>query len=130
MCGDYMKKKIEKTAKFDYRPLGKAMRDARTSLGWTQEETAEKLHIQPNYYQRIEAGTENHHPSLDLLYKAARLFGISIDQYFFPEQKPVTSSSRRRLETLLDEMDEYELVYMESNARALLHLREERKKGD
>ena len=104
------------------------MRDARVNLGWTQEETAEKLHIQPNYYQRIEAGTENHHPSLDLLHKAARLFGISVDQYFFPERKPEIPSTRRRLDILLDDMDESELVYMETSARALLHMREEQKK--
>jgi len=39
------------------------------------------------------------------------------------------SSKRRRLDSLLDQMDELELTTMESNATALLRLRHEREKA-
>ncbi len=41
---------------FDFRPFGKAMRNARKDEGWTQGEAAERLGIEQPYYQRLEAG--------------------------------------------------------------------------
>lgn len=123
-------KKKQPQPRFDFQPLATAMRDARKSEGWTQDQAAEKLGVQQKYYQRIETSDTSHHPSLDLFYKAVRLFHISVDQYFFPNRKPVISTARRRLNALLDTMDEHELSFMESNARALLHLREARKNNE
>ena len=114
-------------SKFDFGPLATAMRNARKSEGWTEDKAAEKLGVQQKYYQRIETSGTDHHPSLDLFYKAVRLFHISVDEYFLSSRKPTASSNRRRLDALLDTMDEHELSCMESNARALLRLRETRK---
>lgn len=112
--------------KFNFQPLATAMRNARVSEGWTQDKAAEKLGVQQKYYQRIETSSTDHHPSLDLFYKAVRLFHISVDEYFLTSRKPAISTDRRRLDALLDTMDEDELSFMESNARALLRLREAR----
>lgn len=128
--GDKMKKARPKKERFSYKPLADAMRDARTNEGWSQEQAAEKLGVSQKYYQRIEANMENIHPSLQLLYDLVHLFHISVDEYFFKKRKTTVSSKRRRLDSLIDQMDEAELAYMESNASALLRLRQERKKQD
>lgn len=127
--GDEMKKEKPAKKRFVYKPIATAMRNARLSEGWTQEATAEKLGIAQKYYQRIEANTENEHPSLQLFYDIVHLFQISVDEFFFAKRKHIKSSKRRRLDSLLDLMDEPELTVMESNATALLRLRQEQEKG-
>lgn len=98
------------------------MRTARLSEGWTQEEAAEKLSVEQPYYQRLERYGQ--HPGLQLFYKITRLFQISVDEYFFPNTKPAKTSGRRRLDTLLDKLEDKELQVLESTARALLRARE------
>lgn len=117
----YLKKKLNED-KFDFHPIGSAMRTARLSEGWTQEEAAEKLSVEQPYYQRLERYGQ--HPGLQLFYKITRLFQISVDEYFFPNTKPTKTSGRRRLDTLLDKLEDKELQVLESTARALLRARE------
>lgn len=41
-----MRKRNESGNKLDFKPIGRAMREARLCEGWTQEEAAEKLGIE------------------------------------------------------------------------------------
>ena len=104
---------------FDFRPFGKAMRTARKDEGWTQGEAAERLGIEQPYYQRLEAGY-GQKPGLALFYRIIRLYQISVDEYFFPNVAPEKSTTYRRIEALLDKMDDDELIVIEGIARLLL----------
>lgn len=116
-----LKKKLSED-KFDFHPIGKAMRAARQNEGWTQEEAAERLSVEQPYYQRLEKYGQ--HPGLHLFYKIVRLYQISVDEFFFPSVKPAKSSSRRSVDALLDKLEDKELLLIESTARALLRMRE------
>ena len=120
-----MRKRIDPNDMLDFRPIGKAMREARLNEKWTQEEAAEKLGIEQPYYQRIERYGQ--HPGINLFYKIVQLFQISVDEYFFPHVKPTKSTSRRRLETLLDKLEDSELPVVESTVKGLLRMRENNK---
>lgn len=121
-----MRKRNDSGNKLDFKPIGKAMREARLCEGWTQEEAAEKLGIEQPYYQRLERNGQ--YPSIEVFYKIVRLFQLSVDEFFFPDVKPVKSGRRRRLDALLGRLEEDELLVLESTIKGLLRMREERKK--
>lgn len=121
-----MRKRNTSGDKPDFRLIGRAMRDARLCEGWTQDEVAEKLGIEQPYYQRLESS--GRYPSVELFYKIVRLFQLSVDEFFFPDVKPVKSGRRRRLDALLGRLEEDELLVVESTIKGLLRMREERKK--
>lgn len=120
-----MRKRNKAGEKPDFKPIGRAMREARLCEGWTQEEAAEKLGIEQPYYQRLE--TTGQYPSVELLYKIARLFQLSVDECFFPDLRPARSGRRRRLDAMLDRLEENELLVVESTIKGLLRMREENK---
>ena len=118
-------RKKERDNSFDFRPFGKAMRLARNDEGWTQDEVAEKLGIEQPYYQRLEAGY-GQRPALPLFYRIVRLYQISVDEYFFPNITPAKSTRWRRLDTLLDKLEDDELTILEGVAKLLLRRRKEK----
>jgi len=117
-----MKKKRTAGDRFDFRPIGAAMRNSRTDEGWTQEEAAERLEIEPPHYQRLEKN--GRYPSFDLFVKIVRLYQLSVDEFFLPHIRPSRSTARRRLDTLLDKLEDNELSVVESTAKALIRMRE------
>lgn len=120
-----MRKRNTSGEKPDFKPIGKAMREVRLCEGWTQEEAAEKLGIEQPYYQRLE--TTRQYPSVELFYKIVRLFQLSVDECFFPDVRPAKSGRRRRLDAMLDRLEENELLVVESTIKGLLRMREENK---
>jgi len=117
-----MRKRTDPGKHLDFKPIGKAMRDARLSENWTQEETAEKLGIEQPYYQRLEKYGQ--HPGLDLFYNIVRLFQLSVDEFFFPNVNPAKSGRRRRLDSMLDRLEDGELLVVEGTIKGLLRMRE------
>ena len=93
-----MRKRNESGNKLDFKPIGRAMREARLCEGWTQEEAAEKLGIEQPYYQRLERSGQ--YPSIEVFYKIVRLFQLSVDELFFPNIKPAKSGRRKRPEAM------------------------------
>lgn len=82
--------------------------------------------IEQPYYQRLEIS--GRYLSVELFYKMVRLFHLSVDEFFFPDIKPVKSRRHRRLDALLGRLEEDELLVVESTIKGLLRMREERKK--
>lgn len=121
-----MRKRNRSGNKLDFKPIGRAMREARLCEGWTQEQAAEKLGIEQPYYQRLERSGQC--PSIEVFYKIVRLFQLSVDECFFPDVRPARSGRRRRLDTMLDRLEEDELLVVESTIKGLLRMREERQK--
>lgn len=56
----------------------------RAERNWSQADLAEKLNVSRQTVNAIETG--KYDPSLPLAFKIARLFGIKIEEIFFPDQ--------------------------------------------
>jgi len=60
------------------------IKELRASFGWTQEQLAEKLGVSRQTIISIENGRYN--PSLELAYKIAESFQLSIEEVFIFEK--------------------------------------------
>lgn len=102
---------------FDFYPLGQAIKDGRNKQKTTREALAEKLGINDRYLAQIE--NEGVNPGFELFYTLITMFGISVDQYFYPNRAPAKNTRRRQIEQLMDGFDEADLVVMESTANGI-----------
>ena len=106
-----------KTEQFNFRPLGQAIKDARTGKGWTRDDLAGMLGISPRYLVDIE--NEGQHPSLQVLYMLVTLFDISVDQFIFPTKGIKRNTQRRQLDRLLDDMGRSGITIMTATAKGI-----------
>ena len=60
------------------------IKELRTSFGWTQEQLSKKLGVSRQTIISIENG--RYRPSLELAYKIAKLFQLSIEEVFLFEK--------------------------------------------
>ncbi|AHN23097.1 helix-turn-helix transcriptional regulator [Lysinibacillus sphaericus] len=60
------------------------IKELRASFGWTQEQLSEKLGVSRQTIISIENGRYN--PSLELAYKIAKSFQLSIEEVFIFEE--------------------------------------------
>ncbi|WP_370771516.1 helix-turn-helix domain-containing protein [[Ruminococcus] torques] len=102
---------------FDFTPIGQAIKKARNTEHMTRESLAELLDYSVRHVQSIE--NDGQFPSIQLLFFLARRFHISLDQFLFPEEKTVKSSTRRQVDALLNELDDKELSVIEATVRSL-----------
>ena len=102
---------------FDFRAFGQAIKKARNDRKLTREQVGGMLGISPRYLVDIE--NEGQHPSLQVLFELIKLLDISADQYFFPNTTANKTTSRRQLDSMLDNMDEKDLFIMTGTAKAI-----------
>lgn len=107
----------EMERRFDFHLLGLAIKNAREKKGWTQAYLAELVDRTDRTIMSIE--NKGQHPSLNTFYRIVTLLGISVDQYFYEDSGEKASPRRKRLDVMLDTMDEQELIVMESTAEGL-----------
>lgn len=107
---------------YDFKALGKAIKDARIAAEMTREQLGNKLNLAPRYIVSIE--NEGQHPSLQVLYELVTLFNISVDQFFF-DKKPERSTLRRQVDGLIDSISESDLPIIEATARGIIETRTE-----
>lgn len=107
---------------FDFTPIGLEIKNARETQKITREKLAEILDISPRHLQAIEL--EGKHPSLGLLAYIATIFDMPIDQYIFTEKADAKSAMRKRLDILLDKLDDRDLSILEATAAALCKAKE------
>jgi len=107
---------------YDFRAFGQAIKEARKNQGLTREEAAGIIHIDPRYLTNIE--NKGQHPSLQIFYKLITLFNISVDQFFYPNDKPMKSTKRKQLDSLLDNLDEKDLIIIEATANGITQSKE------
>ena len=88
----------------------------------TREELAFKVDKSVRHITSIE--NEGQMPSLDLLLQLVTMFDISLDQYIFPVKSPLISTQRRRVDSLLERLDDRELAVIEATARSLCELKD------
>ena len=107
---------------FDFTPIGLEIKNARENQKITREKLAETLDISPRHLQAIEL--EGKHPSLGLLIYIATIFDMPIDQYIFTEKADAKSVMRKRLDILLDKLNDRDLSILEATATALCKAKE------
>lgn len=65
------------------RSLKNRLRELRAERSWSQADLAERLEVSRQAVNAIE--TEKHDPSLPLAFRIARLFNLTIEEIFMPE---------------------------------------------
>ena len=107
---------------FDFTPIGQAIKQAREAKGMTREDLSEIIDYVPRHIQAIE--NEGQVPSVELLVQLATMFDISIDEHIFKDKQTAASSIRRRVNTLLDGLNDKELIVIEGTAKGLHKMKE------
>lgn len=113
--------KTEKT-KFDFSPLGQAIKSARKEKDISRNQLADKLNIAPRYIASIE--NTGQHPSLQVFYELVTLLDVSVDQFFFPNKPNTKTTERLQIESLLNCMDNKDLLIMLATANGILKAKE------
>ena len=107
---------------FDFMPIGQAIKKARTAKGMTREQLARIVDYDPRHLQAIE--NEGQKPSLELFIQLVTMFGVSVDEYIFPDNEVKKSSVRRRLDAELDKLNDKELLVIEATVSGLCKAKE------
>ena len=108
---------------FDFTPMRLDIKTFREAQKITREKLAETLDISPWHLQAIEL--EGKHPSLGLLAYIATIFDMPIDPYIFPEKADTKSAMRKRLDVILDKLNDRDLSILEATAIALCKAKEQ-----
>ena len=108
---------------FDFRPLGLAIKKAREAQGVTRERLAEIIDYNPRHLQAVE--NEGQYPSIELFLQLITMFDVSVDEHIHMGEKPKKSSVRRRLDTMLDRLDDKELSIVEATVNGLCKVKEQ-----
>ena len=103
--------------KLDFMPIGQDIKEAREAKDMTREQLSEIIDYVPRHIQAIE--NEGQAPSVDLLFQLAQMFDISLDQHIFKGRDTARSSIRRRVDTLLDGLDDRDLIIIEAAAKGI-----------
>ena len=101
----------------DFMPYGQAIKLAREAKGLTREYVAEIVDYVPRHIQAIE--NEGQVPSVELLIQLATMLDVSLDEVIFKDKQPVKSSIRRRVDTLLDGLEDKDLIIIEATAKGI-----------
>lgn len=107
---------------FDFTPIGQAIKKAREKMGMTREQLARIVDYDPRHLQAVE--NEGQYPSIELFIQLITMFGVSLDEYIFPEEEVKKSSIRRRLDAQLDRLDDRELSVIEATVNGLCKAKE------
>ena len=107
---------------FDFTPIGQAIKKARKAKGMTREQLARIVDYDPRHLQAIE--NEGQYPSMELFIQLITMFDVSVDEYIHTGSKTKKSSARRRVDTLLDGLDDRELSVIEATINGLCKAKE------
>ena len=114
--------KIERDERrFDFHDIGLAIKRAREASGMTQEQLAYIVDRSPRTIMYNE--NDGQHPSPNTFYQLVTMFDISVDQYFYLS-KNTESSCRKRINAMLNSLDEKDLQVVEATIQALKNARE------
>jgi len=112
-----------KKFKLDFMPIGQGIKQAREAKDMTREQLAEVVDYVPRHIQAIE--NEGKTPSVDLLFQLAELLEVSLDKFVFKGKSAAKSSIRRRVDTLLDGLDDKDLIIIEAAAKGIHKAKEQ-----
>ena len=104
--------------RFDFHDMGRAIKKAREREGMTQEQLGFIIDRDPRTVMYHE--NDGQHPSLNVFYQLTTMFGISVDQYFYPDTS-ADDACKKRLDIMLKSLDESELHLVEELIRAVVN---------
>lgn len=114
--------KIEKDERrLDFHDIWTAIKRARESRGMTQEQLAFIIDRDPRTVMYHE--NDGQHPSLNVFYQLMTMFDLSVDQFFHPDMG-ADDACKKRINVMLNSMDEKELHLVENLIRAVKDARE------
>lgn len=102
-----------------FKEIGQAIKNERKKAGLTREQLAEQVHISTRYLISIE--NDGQAPSFQILYALVRTLNLSIDQYIHDGTLPLQSTLRRNVYTLLEKIDENDLIIVSWTIQGLLN---------
>lgn len=108
---------------FDFMPIGQAIKKAREAKGMTREQLAGIIGYAPRHIQAIE--NEGQYPSIELFIQLLTMFDVSVDEYIHSDKAAVKSSVHRRLDALLDRLDNRELSVIQATVNGLCKAKEQ-----
>ena len=113
--------KIERDERrFDFHGIGLAIKRAREAKGWTQEYLAQLVDRTPRSIMYFE--NRGQHPSLNTFYQMVTMFGISVDEYFYPDMG-ADEGAKKRINIQLNSLNESELRLVEGIINAIIENR-------
>lgn len=113
--------KIERDErKFDFHGIGLAIKKAREREGMTQEQLGYIVDRDPRTIMYHE--NDGQHPSLNAFYQMVTMFGISVDEYFYPDMS-ADEAAKKRINILLNSLSESELRLIEGIINAIIENR-------
>ncbi|MDR0519982.1 MAG: helix-turn-helix domain-containing protein, partial [Clostridiales Family XIII bacterium] len=95
---------IDDRPEYDFSPIGAAIRKAREERGLSREALAEICDVSAGYIKAIENTGKN--PGFQLFWRLVTMFNISIDEFFYPDNKVGTNSQLRQVMGLLREIED------------------------
>lgn len=107
--------------RLDFTKIGLAIKRARESKGMTQEDLAYVIDRTPRTIMYNE--NNGQHPSLNAFYQMMTMFDVSMGQLFFLEKYP-ENSCRKRIDVMLNSLDEKDLRVIEAIIQALKDVKE------
>ena len=107
--------------RFDFHDIGLAIKRAREAKGMTQEQLAYIIDRDPRTVMYHE--NDGQHPSLNIFYQLVTRFGISVDQFFYPDTS-ADDTCKKRISIMLNTMDEKDLRLVETIIRAIKDAKE------
>lgn len=109
----------------DFNFIGQAIKKAREAQGMTREQLARIVDYDPRHLQAVE--NEGQYPSIELFIQLITMFDVSVDEYIHTGKKAEKSSVRRRVNTMLDRLDDKELSVVEATVNGLCKAKEPEK---
>jgi transcriptional regulator with XRE-family HTH domain len=103
--------------RFDFRPIGAAIKKARMERELSRETLAEMCDISEGYVKAIENAGKN--PGFQVFWKLVTMFNISVDEYFYSDRAPVTDSRRRSVLGMIREIGNDDVYIVESLVKGL-----------
>ena len=106
--------------RLDFHALGREIKRKREAKGWTQEYLAQLVDRPPRSIMYCE--NRGQHPSLNTFYQMVTMFGISVDEYFYPDMG-ADEAAKKRIGILLNSLSENELRLVERIINAIIENR-------
>ncbi len=110
------------TRRLGFHVLGREIKRKREAKGWTQEYLAQLVERTPRSIMYME--NQGQHTSLNTFYQIITLLDISVDQFFYPDTQNGESERRKHIDTMLNSIEENELIIIESTAEGIRKARE------
>ena len=113
--------KIERDErKFDFHGIGLAIKKAREREGMTQEQLGYIVDRDSRTIMYHE--NDGQHPSLNAFFQMVTMFGISVDEYFYPDMG-ADEAAKKRINIQLNSLNESELRLVEGIINAIIENR-------